>query len=544
MSKQVSFSEVIRQSILKGISIVAQAVTLTLGPRGRNVIIEQRQGPPVVTKDGVTVAKAIDLEDPYENLGARMLIEAAAKTNDVSGDGTTTTVLLSEAIYREGIKHIVAGANPMELKAGIELAVQEVVKELKRFAKPVSDKTEIAQVATVAANGDAAIGAYISDAVEKVGKDGIVTIEESKNMETTIDLVDGMRFDNGYLSAHFSTDVAKQAVVFNDPYILIHEKKISDIQSLVPILEKVATTGKPLLIISEDLDTLVLTTLVINKLKGIIQSCAVKAPSFGVFRKSILEDIAVLTGGQAITDDIGVKLSTVTLDKLGRAKKVIVTKDTTTIIEGAGKRAEIDARIALIRNQQSSEASDFNKEKFQQRLAHLAGGVAVINVGATTESELVEKKFRIEDALQATQAAVHEGIVPGGGTALVKCIAVLGKVLLEDHPKDVALGIKIVQSAISEPVKKIAANAGKTGIAVFEKVAEYHRLNNDSSYGYNARQDTYEDLLVAGVLDPVKVTRAALENAASIAGLLLTTDCAIVEIRKKDVQQGPGQFLG
>lgn len=540
MSKQLIFNDAVRQALLKGIETVARAVTLTLGPRGRNVIIEQQFGQPSITKDGVTVAKAIALEDPYENIGARMLIEVAGKTNDVSGDGTTTTVLLAEAIYREGIKNLVAGANPMELKSGIEIAVRDVVAQLRSFAKPIQGKDEIAQIASIAANGDIAVGLYISEAVDKVGKDGIITIEQSKTTDTSIDIVDGTRFGTGYLSPYFVTDQVKQEAVLLDPYIFLYEKKLMDLKAFVTVMEAVQKTGAPLLVVADDLEATVLTTMVVNKVRSTFQSCAVKAPSFGNFRKDILQDLAVLTGGTAITEDLGIKLDTVTLQQLGRAKKVIVTKDTTTIVEGYGKKADIESRIALIRRQKETEQSDFNREKLQERLARLVGGVAVINIGATTETELKEKTYRIEDALQATQAAIQEGIVPGGGTAFIKCLTALDATLARtDLTKDELAGVAIIKTAIKEPVKKIAANGGKEGATVLEKLILHHHNPpgtelEEANFGYNARTDTYGDLIAAGVVDPVKVTRVALENAASIAGLLLTTDCAIVEIKKKE----------
>ena len=526
MSKKVAFD--VSQSILRGVEIVARAVKSTLGPRGRNVIIEQRNGHPTITKDGVTVAKSIDLEDPYENLGARMLIEASAKTNDVSGDGTTTTVVLAEAIFKDGLKNIVAGVNPVEMQSGIDLAVKKVVEQLRKIAVQVTDKSSIANIATIAANGDAEIGTFLADAVDKVGKDGIITIEESKTTETSIEVVDGTRFSNGFTSAYFMTDPAKSTAVLDNPYILIYEKKLSDLKSVVPLLEKITQQSRPLLIIAEDVDTTILQTLVINKMRGSFQSCVVKAPSFGIFRKDILTDIAVLTGGKAITEDLGIKVDQIQLSDLGQAKKITVTKDDTTIVEGKGSKVDVETRIELIKKQKAVEAQDFNREKLQERLARLAGGVAVISIGATTESELREKKYRVEDALQATEAAIQEGIVPGGGTAFLKCLSELDYfVSTSKLSDDIKAGIKIVRLAITEPLKRIAVNAGKEGTIVFEKVMS-------EGLGYNARTDSYEDLMESGVVDPVKVTRAALENAASIAALLLTTECAIVDVREKE----------
>jgi chaperonin GroEL len=531
MSKAIQFSNELRQALLSGIKIVSDAVKLTLGPRGRNVLIEQPGAFPTITKDGVTVAKAVNLKDQIGNLGVQAIIEAASKTNDVSGDGTTTCVVLAEAIFREGVKHLTSGANPMEIQRGINLAVEAVVSVLDDMAKPVSNKEEITQVATIAANGDTEIGAYISEAMEKVGKEGIVTIEESKTTATSVEIVDGMQFPNGYLSAYFVKDQVKQSVTFEDCYILIHEKKISDVQKLATLLGQVAETSKPLLIIAEDLDGPVLTMMVINTLRGSLASCAVKAPLFGNYRKDILRDIAVLTGGFAFTEDLGIGLDKITLEHLGRAKKVTVSKDSTTIVEGFGKEQAVKDRIELIKNQMPSEPSDYGKERLQDRLAKLTGGVAVITIGATTESALKEKKYRIEDALQATRAAVEEGIVPGGGTALVRCLAAIS--LEQDGlSRDEMVGFNIVIRAIQEPLRQIASNAGKEGTVILEKVKASKEIN----YGYNARTDVFEDLVVAGVIDPKKVTRVALENAASVAGLLLTTDAAIIELKEKDTK--------
>lgn len=543
MSVELKYNEEARNLILSGIQKLAKAVKSTLGPKGKNVVIEQRHTFPIITKDGVTVARAISLDNQYENLGVQMLKEVAGKTNDISGDGTTTATVLAEAIYKEGVKHLTSGSNAMELKTGIDLAVQIVVHKLKSLAKEVSEKSEIAQVATVAANGDIEIGEHISDAMEKVGKEGIVTIEESRTTDTTVDIVEGMQFDSGFLSPYFVTDAVKQSVTLDDCYVLVYEKRITDIQKFVLILNKVLEQNKPLLIIADDLDTLVLQTLVINKLQGKLNSCAVKAPLFGVYRKAMLQDIATLTGGLAITEDLGIPIEKITLENLGKAKKVIITKDSTTIIEGAGDEKKVADRITLIREQIATESVSFVQEKLQERLAKLVGGVAVISIGATTESELKEKKYRIEDALQATRAAIEEGIVPGGGTALVRCVAALDEmyslaVKAEKSTPDELAGMKIIKTAIQEPIRQIALNAGIEGTIVLEKV----KANTEAydNYGYNARTGVYEDLVKAGVIDPVKVTRVALENAASVAGLLLTTNTAIIEKKEKENQGNNG----
>ena len=529
MPKEIQFSNELRQALLNGIKIVSDAVKLTLGPRGRNVLIERPGAFPAITKDGVTVAKAVNLKDQLGNLGVQAIIEAASKTNDTSGDGTTTCVVLAEAIYKEGVKHLTSGANPMEIQRGINIAVEKVVEELVKIAKPVSNPDEITQVATIASNGDVEIGAYISEAMAKVGKEGIVTIEESKTTATSVDIVDGMQFDNGYLSAYFVKDQVKQSVTLEDCYILIYEKKLSDVQKLASLMEKVAATSKPILIISDDLDGTVLTTLVINNLKGSLSSCAVKAPLFGNYRKDILRDIAVLTGGFAFTEDLGITLDKVTIEQLGRAKKITVTKDTTTIVEGLGNGKAVKDRIQLIKNQMVEEPSDYGRERLQERLAKLTGGVAVITIGAITQTALKEKKDRVEDALQATRAAVEEGIVPGGGTALVRCLIAISH-KHDGLSRDEKVGFDIVMKAIQEPLRQIANNAGKEGTVILEKVKE----SKDVNYGYNARNDVFEDLVVAGVVDPTKVTRSALENAASVAGLLLTSDAAIIEEKKKE----------
>ncbi len=522
MAKQLKYSEDARRSILSGVEQLARAVKVTLGPKGRNVCIDKKFGSPTITKDGVTVAKEIELKDPYENMGAEMVKEVASKTSDSAGDGTTTATVLAEAIFREGLKNVTAGANPMALKRGIEKAVDEVTSLLKKMSKDIKGKKEISQVATIAANNDKTIGDLIAEAMEKVGKDGVITVEEAKSTATTLEVVEGMQFDQGYLSPYFVTDADHMEVVLEDVYVLINEKKISSMKDLLPILEKVAKVGKPFLIISEETDGEALATLVVNKLRGTLQVCAVKAPGYGDRRKEMLGDIAVLTGGKAITEDLGIKLENVRLEDLGRAKRVTVDKENTTIIEGAGKTTDINGRIATIKKQIEESDSDYDKEKLQERLAKLAGGVAVINVGAATETEMKEKKARVEDALHATRAAVEEGIVPGGGVALLRCSKSLDKLELED---DELVGAKIVKRALEEPLKHIAINAGQAGEVVLAKVKE-----GKDNYGYNAEKDSYEDLISAGVIDPAKVTRTALQNAASIAALLLTTESLITEL--------------
>ena len=522
MAKQLKYSEDARRSILSGVEQLARAVKVTLGPKGRNVCIDKKFGSPTITKDGVTVAKEIELKDPYENMGAEMVKEVASKTSDNAGDGTTTATVLAEAIFREGLKNVTAGTNPMALKRGIEKAVAEVTAQLKKMSKDIKGKKEISQVATIAANNDKVIGDLIADAMEKVGKDGVITVEEAKSTATTLEVVEGMQFDQGYLSPYFVTNADHMEVVLEDVYILINEKKISSMKDLLPILEKVAKGGKPLLIISEETDGEALATLVVNKLRGTLQVCAVKAPGYGDRRKEMLGDIAVLTGGKAITEDLGIKLENVRIEDLGRAKRVTVDKENTTIIEGAGKTADINARIATIKKQIEESDSDYDKEKLQERLAKLAGGVAVINVGAATESEMKEKKARVEDALHATRAAVEEGIVPGGGVALLRCSNSLEKLDLES---DELIGAKIVKRALEEPLKHIAFNAGQVGEVVVARVKE-----EKGNVGYNAEKDEYEDLIAAGVIDPAKVTRTALQNAASIAALLLTTESLITEL--------------
>ena len=538
MAKQLLYSEEARRSILSGVEQLARAVKVTLGPKGRNVCIDKKFGSPTITKDGVTVAKEIELKDPYENMGAEMVKEVASKTSDNAGDGTTTATVLAEAIFREGLKQVTAGSNPMALKRGIEFGVERVVEQLKKMAKPVKGKKEIAQVATIAANNDKVIGDLISEAMEKVGKDGVITVEEAKSTATTLEVVEGMQFDQGYLSPYFVTNADHMEVVLDDVYILIYEKKISSMKDLLPVLEKVAKSGKPLLIISEETDGEALATLVVNKLRGTLNVCAVKAPGYGDRRKEMLTDIAVLTGGKAITEDLGIKLENVPLADLGRAKRVTVDKDNTTIIEGAGKSADINGRISTIKKQVEDSDSDYDKEKLQERLAKLSGGVAVINVGAMTETEMKEKKARVEDALHATRAAVAEGIVPGGGVALIRCAKTLdGKIDLEG---DELIGAKIIRLATEEPLKHIARNAGQVGEVVVDKVKNDYK----DSFGYNALTDKYEDLVAAGVIDPAKVTRTALQNAASIAALLLTTESIITDLPEEKSGAAPAGMPG
>ncbi len=527
MAKDLKFNEDARRAILSGVEKLAAAVKVTLGPKGRNVVIDKKFGSPTVTKDGVTVAKEIELEDPFENLGAQMVKEVAEKTSDVAGDGTTTATVLAEAIYKEGLKNVTAGANPMEIKKGIDLAVEKIVEEIKKIAKPVKDKTEVAQVASIAANNDKKIGELIADAMEKVGKDGVITVEEAKSMATTLEVVEGMQFDQGYLSPYFITDPDRMECVLEDPYILIHEKKISSLKDLLPLLEKVARSGRPLLIIAEDVEGEALATLVVNKLRGTFQCCAVKAPGYGDRRKAMLQDIAILTGGRAITEDLGIKLENVELEDLGRAKRVRITKDDTTIVEGAGKPEDIKARINQIKKQIEETDSDYDREKLQERLAKLAGGVAVINVGAATETEMKEKKARVEDALHATRAAVEEGIVPGGGVALIRCQKILEDVKAEG---DIKTGVDIVKRAIEFPLRQIVYNAGLEPSVIVQKVKEAKKV----SEGFNAATEEFVDMFDAGIIDPAKVTRTALQNAASIASLMLTTEALVVEKPEKE----------
>ncbi|RKX69177.1 chaperonin GroEL [candidate division WOR-3 bacterium] len=525
-AKEIRFSEEARKQILVGIETLSNAVKVTLGPKGRNVVLEKKFGSPQITKDGVTVAKEIELEDKFQNIGAQMVKEVASKTSDVAGDGTTTATILAEIIYREGLKTVAAGANPMDVMRGIDKAVSAVVDELEKLSKPVAGRKEIAQVATISANNDESIGNLIADAMDKVGKDGVITVEEAKSLETTLEVVEGMQFDRGFLSPYFITDPERMECVLEDAYILLFEKKISAMRDLLPILEKVAQRAKPLLIIAEDVEGEALATLVVNKIKGTLQCCAVKAPGYGERRRAMLEDIAILTGGRLISEDIGIKLENVQLSDLGRAKRITVDKDDTTIIEGAGKKADIEGRINQIRAQIEETKSDYDREKLQERLAKLAGGVAVINVGAATEVEMKEKKARVEDALHATRAAVEEGIVPGGGVALVRCIPVLEKMKL---PGDQQIGLDIVKRALEEPLRQLALNAGYEGSIVVEKVK-----TSETNVGFNVQSEKYEDLVKAGVIDPKKVVRIALQNASSIASLLVTTEAVVTEIPEKE----------
>ncbi len=526
-AKQLSFSEDARKSLLTGVEKLSRAVKATLGPKGRNVVIDKKFGSPTVTKDGVTVAKEIELDDPYENMGAQMVREVASKTSDVAGDGTTTATVLAEAVFREGLKNVTSGANPMGLKRGIDKAVEKIVADLTRISKSVEDREQIAQVATISANGDATIGKIIADAMDKVGKDGTITVEEAKSIETTLDVVEGMQFDKGYLSPYFVTNNEAMECILEDCIILIYEKKISSLQDLLPLLQSVSKQGKPLLIIAEDVEGEALATLVVNKLRGTLTVCAVKAPGFGDRRKAMLEDIAILTGGTCISEDLGIKLENVTSDQLGKAKRVTVDKENTTIVEGSGSQESIAGRVKLIRRQIEETTSDYDREKLQERLAKLAGGVAVINVGAATETEMKEKKARVEDALHATRAAVEEGIVAGGGVALIRAGKSLDSLKLEDDDENI--GVSIIKRALTEPLKQLAANAGLEGAVIVKEVQS--RKGNE---GYDVAHDRFTDMLKAGVLDPTKVTRTALQNAASIAGLLLTTECLITEIPEKE----------
>ena len=534
MAKQIVYAENSRQAILRGVNQLADAVKVTLGPKGRNVVLEKKFGGPNITKDGVTVAKEIELKDPLENMGAQLVREVASKTSDVAGDGTTTATILAQAIFRDGVKAVAAGANPMAIKRGIEKAVAAAIEEVKKLSKPVTGDM-IAQVGTISANSDATIGNIIADAMKKVGKDGVITVEESKTMSTELETVEGMQFDRGYLSPYFVTDADRMETVLEDPYILIHEKKISNMKDLLPLLEQIARAGKPLLIIAEEVEGEALATLVVNKLRGTLNACAVKAPGFGDRRKAMLEDIAILTGGKAITEDIGVKLESVQLGDLGRAKRVTVDKDNTTIVDGGGAQKTIEGRIKQLRAQIDETTSDYDREKLQERLAKLAGGVAVIKVGAATETEMKEKKARVEDALHATRAAVEEGIVPGGGVALLRASKALAGLKMDG---DEQIGVNIVRRACEEPLRQIVSNSGTEGAIVVEKIRE----NDNPNFGFNAQTDTYEDLVSTGVIDPTKVTRSALQNAASIASLMLTTEAMIAEIPEKKPAPagGPG----
>nr|ABZ07518.1 putative TCP-1/cpn60 chaperonin family protein [uncultured marine microorganism HF4000_ANIW137I15] len=527
MAKQIEYGEAARHKIADGVDKLANAVKVTLGPKGRNVVLDKKFGSPTSTKDGVTVAKEIELEDPFENMGAQMVNEVASKTSDVAGDGTTTATVLGQAIFREGIKNVTAGANPMDIKRGIDKAVEVAVEEIKKLSKPTKGKTEIAQVGTISANNDSTIGDLIAEAMDKVGKDGVITVEEAKSMETSLEIVEGMQFDRGYLSPYFVTDAERMEVSLEDAYILLHEKKITNMKDLLPILEKVAKMGKPFVLLAEDVEGEALATLVVNKLRGTLHGCAIKAPGFGDRRKAMLEDISILTGGRVITEDLGIKLESIEIGDLGRAKRITVDKDNTTIIEGRGKSSAIEGRVKQIRTQVEETTSDYDREKLQERLAKLVGGVAVINVGAATETEMKEKKARVEDALNATRAAVEEGIIPGGGVVLLRAIPALDK-LEGQVPGDQAAGVRIVKRALEEPARQIANNAGVEGAIVVQRIKSLKGTN-----GYNANDDSYGDLLKAGIIDPTKVTRSALQNAASIAGLMLTTEAIITDIPEK-----------
>jgi len=531
-AKQLLFDEAARQAILRGVTVLNEAVKATLGPRGRNVIIDRKFGAPNITKDGVTVAKEIELKDPYENMGAQLLREVASKTSDVAGDGTTTATVLAYAIYKEGMKHVTAGANAIDLKRGIDKAVAAVVADLKEMSRPVVEKKEIAQVGTISANNDPSIGELIAEAMDKVGKDGVITVEEAKSMATTLEVVEGMQFDRGYISPYFITDADRMECVVDDAYILIHDKKISSMKDLLPLLEQIAKMGRPLVIVSEEVEGEALATLVVNKLRGTLQVAAVKAPGFGDRRKAMLEDIAILTGGTVISEDLGLKLENVKINDLGRARKVTIDKENTTIVEGTGDTAKIQGRVKQIKAQIEETTSDYDREKLQERLAKLVGGVAVINVGAATESEMKEKKARVEDALHATRAAVEEGIVPGGGVALLRTIKALDKLKL-DH--DQQLGVNIVRKSLEEPIRQIIQNAGIESAIIVEKV----RASKEPNLGFDAYKEEYTDMLKAGIIDPTKVTRSALQNASSVAGLMLTTEVMITEMPDEDKKMPP-----
>jgi chaperonin GroEL len=537
-AKQLLFSEQARQAILEGVEILAKAVKVTLGPRGRNVVLDKKWGSPTVTKDGVTVAKEIELDEPYHNMGAQMVREVASKTSDVAGDGTTTATVLAEAIFKEGIKNITAGAAPMAVKRGIDKAVDGVVEELKKLSRPVKENKEIEQVATISANSDTFIGKKIAEAMDKVGKDGTITVEEAKSVETTLEVVEGMQFDKGYISPYFVTEKESMEAILEDAFLLLYEKKLSNMKDLLPILEKIAQRGKPMLIVSEDVEGEALATLVVNKLRGTLAVCAVKAPGFGDRRKAMMEDIAVLTGGKVISEDIGLKLENVRIEDLGRAKRVVIDKENTTLVEGAGKKADIQGRIGQIKKEIEDTTSDYDKEKLQERLAKLAGGVAVINVGAATETEMKEKKARVEDALHATRAAVEEGIVPGGGVAYIRSLKALDT-LAEEQEGDVKVGVNIVRRALEQPLRTLCANAGVEGSLVVEQVKGYK--GTEKFKGYDVDKEVYVDMFEAGIIDPTKVARTALQNAASVASLLLTTEALITEIpEKKKAAAAPG----
>lgn len=539
MAKQLVFDDTARRHILDGISILTDAVKATLGPKGRNAILDKKYGAPTITKDGVTVAKEIELKDPYENMGAQLVREVASKTSDVAGDGTTTATVLAYALYKEGLRHVTAGANPMEVKRGIEKSIEVIVEALKKQSKPVQEKKEIAQVGTISANNDSSIGALIAEAMDKVGKDGVITVEEAKGIETTLDVVEGMQFDRGYISPYFVTDPERMESVLEDVLILIHEKKISTMKDLLPILEQIAKMGKPLLIIAEEVEGEALATLVVNKLRGTLQISAVKAPGFGDRRKAMLEDIAILTGGTLISEDLGIKLENIKVSDLGRAKKVNIDKDNTTIVEGAGDSDKIKGRVKQMRAQIEETTSDYDKEKLQERLAKLVGGVAVINVGAATETEMKEKKARVEDALHATRAAVEEGIVPGGGVALLRCISALDKLKIDEAQQ---VGVDITKRALEEPIRQIVINAGLEGSVIVEKIKD----NKDPNYGFDANTEKFVDMIKAGIIDPTKVTRFALQNAASISALMLTTSVMVTDIPEKDKapDMPPGAGMG
>jgi len=530
MAKEIKFDQEARNAVLEGVNILANAVKVTLGPKGRNVVLEKSFGSPLVTKDGVTVAKEIELEDHFQNMGAKMVKEVASKTSDTAGDGTTTATVLAQAIFREGLKVVAAGASPMEVKRGIDQAVEEVVKELKKFSKAIKEQKEISQVGTISANNDSTIGNIIAEAMDKVGKEGVITVEEAKGMETALETVEGMQFDRGYISPYFVTDPEKMEAVLEDPYILLFEKKVSNMKELLPILEQIAKTGSPFLLIAEDVEGEALATLVVNKLRGTLKCAAVKAPGFGDRRKAMLEDIAILTNGKAVSEDVGIKLEKLKLDDLGRAKKVVIDKDNTTIVEGAGKPSAIEGRIKQIRVQIDETTSDYDREKLQERLAKIAGGVAVIRVGAATETEMKEKKARVEDALHATRAAVEEGIVAGGGVAYLRCLPALKKVKVEGDRK---IGFEIIERALEEPIRQIVENAGKEGSVIAEKVKQ-----EKGAFGFDADKEEFTDMIEAGIIDPTKVVRLALKNAASVASLLITTEAVIAEKPKKE-QAGP-----
>jgi len=539
-AKEIIYNQVAREHILSGINMLADAVKVTLGPKGRNVIIEKSFGSPTVTKDGVSVAKEIELENRFQNMGAQMVKEVASKTSDVAGDGTTTATVLAQAIYREGVKLLAAGANPMDLKRGVDLAVATVIENLKKFSKATKDPKEIAQVGTISANGDATIGKILAEAMEKVGKEGVITVEEAKSMDTELEVVEGMQFDRGYLSPYFVTDPERMEVALDDPYILIYEKKVSNMKDLLPLLENVARSSRPLMIIAEDVEGEALATLVVNKLRGTLHVAAVKAPGFGDRRKAMLQDIATLTGGQMISEDLGIKLENVTIKDLGQAKRIVIDKDNCTIVDGKGKKKDIEARVGQIRVQIDDTTSDYDREKLQERLAKLVGGVAVVRVGAATEAEMKEKKARVEDALHATRAAIEEGIVPGGGVALLRCLPALEKLKFDG---DQQFGLNIVRRAIEEPLRQIAGNGGVDASIVLQKVRESTEIN----FGFNAQTEQYGDMLAMGVIDPTKVVRTALQNAASVAALMLTTDCMVAEKPKREdkhMSAGGGGGMG